>query len=102
MQRDSPAGRRLAVKEFYESAGGVTGVATFSANQFGSFRRPIYKTILVLFLLLSQKITEGVDVVAKTFCEFAPYGTNFSHHRVIGCTGHGASNSSGVQTIGGS
>lgn len=77
---------------------------TTPVNKFRGFWRPIYKTILVLFLVLSQEITEGVDILPETLRQLAPYGADFSNDRVIRCVGHahGSSNSSGVQTIGGS
>lgn len=56
----------------------------------------------MLFLLLHKEVGESIDVITKTLSELAPHGTNFFYDRIDGCRFHGASNSSGVQTIGGS
>jgi hypothetical protein len=56
----------------------------------------------MLFLLLLEKISESVHVVAKALSQFAPYRSDFRYHRVVVRRFHGASSSSGVQTIGGS
>jgi len=67
-----------------------------------SFWRAVDESILMLLLLLYEKIAEGVDVVTKPLSQFAPYGSDFCYDRVVESVVHGASNSSGVHTIGGS
>jgi hypothetical protein len=67
-----------------------------------SFRRPIHETRCVLLLLLREKIAERIDVVAESVTQLASYGANFCDHWIFDLRIHGASNSSGVQTIGGS
>lgn len=73
-----------------------------STNQLRSFRRSIDEALLMLTFSFGQKIAKRIDVIAETVHQFAPYGTHFCHYRIIRGTVHGASNSSGVQTIGGS
>jgi hypothetical protein len=56
----------------------------------------------VLLLFAREKITQGVNVIAEARCQFLPHRADFGDHWIIDGTFHGVSNSSGVQTIGGS
>jgi len=66
------------------------------------FRQSRDEPLRVLLLLLHEKVAESVDVVTEALRQLVPHGADLFNHRVRRCRFHGASSSSGVQTIGGS
>lgn len=50
----------------------------------------------------SEKIAKGVDVIAESLGQLASHRAYLGNDRVFVVSFHGASSSSGVQTIGGS
>lgn len=56
----------------------------------------------MLTFLLCEKVAQGVDVVPESLRQLAPHGTDFFDDRIFVIGVHGASSSSGVQTMGGS
>ncbi|HEV7768238.1 MAG TPA: hypothetical protein VGQ76_24770 [Thermoanaerobaculia bacterium] len=54
----------------------------------------------MIILPLSEKVTQRIHVIAEPLSKFLTYGANLRNHGIFRC--HGASSSSGVQTIGGS
>ncbi len=71
-----------------------------NADEFGGSRCLIHKSFHMIRLPLSEKVTQRIDVIAESLGEFLTYRANLRNHWIFSC--HGASSSSGVQTIGGS
>lgn len=83
-------------------AGSLWATVSRSTHSLRCFWRTIHQPLLVFVFFLNEKIAQRVDVVTELLAQFSPDRTYFGNNRIFKGRFHGASSSSGVQTIGGS
>ncbi len=65
----------------------------------GGIRRSIDQPFFVLLLFFSEKITQGVNVIAEALCQFLPHRADFGDHWIIDGAFHFASHGNVIDSV---